>query len=93
MPIILRVNRQAVQLLPFGKSQMFSANSSSGSSINAKELKTVSARAKASSGANIDVNVTGKLTANASSGGDIDYEGSPETVDKNTSSGGSVSGN
>jgi hypothetical protein len=77
----------------FGKSQMFSANSSSGSSINAKELKTINAITKASSGANIDVNVTAKLTAKASSGADIDYEGSPETVDKNTSSGGSVSGN
>lgn len=76
-----------------GKSNSFSANSSSGSTINAKELKTVNAITKASSGANIDVNVTGKLTANASSGGDIDYEGSPESIDKNTSSGGSVSGN
>ena len=76
-----------------GKSNSFTANSSSGSSINAKDLKTVNAITKASSGANIDVNVTGKLTAKASSGADIDYEGSPETVDKNTSSGGGVSGN
>ena len=77
----------------FGKSQIFSANSSSGSTINAKELKTVNALTKANSGANIDVNVTGKLTANASSGGDIDYKGNPSDVDKKTSSGGSVSGN
>jgi len=76
-----------------GKSNSFTANSSSGSSINAKDLKVVNAITKASSGANIDVNVTGKLTAKASSGADIDYEGSPETVDKNTSSGGSVTGN
>jgi len=76
-----------------GKSNSFTANSSSGSSINAKDLKAVNAITKASSGANIDVNVTGKLTAKASSGADIDYEGSPETVDKNTSSGGSVTGN
>lgn len=77
----------------FGKSQMLSAEASSGSTINAEELKTVNAKTEASSGANIDVNVTGKLMAKASSGGDIDYEGSPETVIKETSSGGSVSGN
>lgn len=76
-----------------GKSNSLTANSSSGSSINAKELKTVNAIAKAGSGANIDVNVTGKLTASASSGGDIDYEGSPESIDKKATSGGSISGN
>ena len=77
----------------FGKSQTFSANASSGSSIKAHELKTVNAITKVSSGASIDVFVTGKLTAKASSGGDIDYEGNPSEVDKETSSGGSVSGN
>ena len=77
----------------FGKSQTFSAQASSGSSIKAKELKTVNATAKVSSGASIDVNVSDKLTAKASSGGDIDYEGNPSEVDKETSSGGSVSGN
>ena len=76
----------------YGKTQTFSANASSGSSIDADKLETVDAYANASSGANIDVNVTGNLTANASSGGDIDFEGNPTNVDKNTSSGGSVSG-
>ena len=76
-----------------GKSQTLSANASSGSSINAQELKTVNAKTATSSGASIDVFVTGKLTAKASSGGDIDYEGNPSEVDKETSSGGSVSGN
>jgi hypothetical protein len=76
----------------YGKTQTFSANASSGSSIDADKLETVDAYAKASSGANIDVNVSGKFTANASSGGDIDFEGNPTNVDKNTSSGGSVSG-
>lgn len=76
-----------------GKTNSFSASSSSGSSINADGLKTVDAYAKASSGSNIDLNVSGKLTAKASSGGDIDYEGSPTDVNKDTSSGGSVSGN
>lgn len=77
----------------YGKTKMLSAKSSSGSSINAQGLETVDAFAKASSGSNIDLNVTGKLTAKASSGGDIDYDGSPTDVNKDTSSGGSVSGN
>ncbi|HEY9170390.1 MAG TPA: head GIN domain-containing protein [Lutibacter sp.] len=77
----------------YGKCNTFTANSSSGSTINARELKTVDAKVQASSGANINVNVTGKLMAKASSGADIDYNGSPEAIDKETSSGGSVSGN
>ena len=76
----------------YGKTNTFSANASSGSSIDADKLETVDAYAKASSGANIDVNVSGKLTAKASSGGDIDYEGDPINVNKDTSSGGSITG-
>ncbi len=76
----------------FGNTETFSANASSGSSIDADELEAVDVYAKVSSGANINVNVTGKLTAKASSGGDIDYEGNPKDVNKDTSSGGSVSG-
>ena len=76
----------------YGKTRSFSAKASSGSSIDADKLESVDVYAKASSGANIDVNVSGKLTAKASSGGDIDYEGEPTNVDKDTSSGGSVSG-
>ena len=76
----------------YGKAHTLSAKASSGSSIDADELETVDAYATASSGANINVNVTNRLTANASSGGDIDYEGEPSNVDKDTSSGGSVSG-
>lgn len=76
-----------------GKTNTFSAKSSSGSSINAGNLECTDAYAKASSGSNINVNVSGKLTAKASSGGDIDYDGNPTSIDKDTSSGGSVSGN
>jgi hypothetical protein len=76
-----------------GKTNDFSASSSSGSSIDADDLECVNAVANASSGANIDLNVSGKLTAKASSGGDIDFEGTPSEIDKSTSSGGSVSGN
>ncbi len=76
----------------YGKSKTFSGKASSGSSIDADELEVIDAYVKASSGANINVNVSGKLTAKASSGGDIDYEGSPTNINKDTSSGGSVSG-
>ena len=76
----------------YGKTKEFSASSSSGSAIDADKLETINATANASSGANIDLNVTGKLIAKASSGGDIDYEGNPSEVNKDTSSGGSVSG-
>lgn len=75
----------------FGKTETFYARASSGSSIDADELTSVDAEARASSGAHINVNVSGSLTAKASSGGDIDYEGSPK-INKSTSSGGSVSG-
>mgnify|MGYP001827631258 CR=1 FL=1 len=75
----------------FGKAETFSASASSGSSIDADELEAIDVTARASSGAGIDVNVSGKLNAKASSGGDIDYEGNPKHIDKNTSSGGSVS--
>ncbi|WP_456376338.1 head GIN domain-containing protein [Lutibacter sp.] len=76
----------------YGKTTNFSANASSGSSIDADKLETVDAYVKASSGASIDVNATGKLTAKASSGGAIDFVGNPTNVNKDTSSGGSVSG-
>jgi hypothetical protein len=77
----------------FGKTESFSASASSGSTIDADELESQNAIAKASSGANIDLNVSHKLTAKASSGGDIDFYGNPKEVNKNTSSGGSVSKN
>lgn len=76
-----------------GKTTRFSAKASSGSSIKADDLITTNANVKASSGSNINVNVSGQLTAKASSGGDIDYEGNPSNIDKDTSSGGSVSSN
>ena len=76
----------------YGKTKTFSASASSGSSIDADKLETINTSVKVSSGANIDVNVSGKLVAKASSGGSIDYEGNPTEVNKDTSSGGSVSG-
>ncbi len=70
----------------------FIANSSSGSNIKAKELAVKTCNADVSSGASIKVNVSDDLDADASSGGNIKYIGSPKTVDKNSSSGGSISG-
>ncbi|MBL4745257.1 MAG: DUF2807 domain-containing protein [Flavobacteriaceae bacterium] len=64
---------------------------SSGSSIHATELASKNTTAKVSSGANMDIYASESLTAKASSGGNIDYAGNPKTIDKDTSSGGSVS--
>lgn len=71
------------------KSSRFSA--SSGSTIHADELVSENTTAKVSSGANMDVYASESLTAKASSGGNIDYAGNPKVIDKDTSSGGSVS--
>lgn len=57
---------------------------SSGSSINAYELSTDYAKATASSGADIRLNVNKGLDATSSSGGSIRYKGSADL--KNTSS-------
>ncbi len=73
-----------------GQARNFGARSSSGSSINAKELKALYVNAKASSGADITLNIEKSLEAKASSGGDIKYYGEPTTVQKNNSSSGSV---
>jgi len=75
----------------YGKTNTFYAKASSGSSIDADELISADATAKVSSGASISVNVTRNLTAKASSGGSIDFEGNPTEINKETSSGGSVS--
>ena len=75
-----------------GETSTLSTNASSGSHIDADELISANTTARASSGANINVYASDNLNASASSGGNIDYKGSPKTIDKDTSSGGSVSG-
>ncbi|MBL4604373.1 MAG: DUF2807 domain-containing protein [Flavobacteriaceae bacterium] len=74
-----------------GIANSHSANASSGSSIHAYNLKSKNVTAKVSSGADISVFATESINARASSGGDIRYKGSPEKVNKKTSSGGGVS--
>jgi len=75
-----------------GSANSIMAEASSGSSIKTMELMTSDASAKVSSGASIKLHTTNKLKARASSGGGIKYSGNPEYVDRDSSSGGSISG-
>jgi len=67
------------------------ARASSGSSINAYKLKSTNANASASSGASINIYASKNMDAKASSGGAIDYAGNPTRINKEASSGGSIS--
>jgi len=67
------------------------ARASSGSSINAYKLKSTNANASASSGASINIYASKNMDAKASSGGAIDYTGNPTKINKEASSGGSIS--
>ena len=67
------------------------ARASSGSSINAYKLKSTNANASASSGASINIYASKNMDAKASSGGAIDYTGNPTSINKEASSGGSIS--
>ena len=67
------------------------ARASSGSSINAYKLKSTNANASASSGASINIYASKNMDAKASSGGAIDYTGNPTRINKEASSGGSIS--
>ncbi|MGV6845114.1 MAG: head GIN domain-containing protein [Lutibacter sp.] len=73
-----------------GESKNTSIKASSGSSINCKELQSDSVTAKASSGATIKVMVNQSLNAKASSGASIRFLGNPTSINKEASSGGSV---
>jgi hypothetical protein len=66
------------------------AGTSSGSSIRAKELKVIDANLEASSGASIDVHVSGQLVASASSGASIKYYGEATPKSLHQSSGGGI---
>lgn len=74
-----------------GLALKFKAGSSSGSSINAFALSANEIIADASSGSTIEINPVVSLIAEASSGSNINYNSNPKTVQKNESSGGSVS--
>ncbi|MFK5983753.1 MAG: head GIN domain-containing protein [Flavobacteriaceae bacterium] len=74
-----------------GKASTLDASASSGSELNAKKLQVLTCSAKASSGADITVNVKEKINAKASSGGHIKYYGDPVSVSKKGGPSGSVS--
>jgi len=71
-----------------GKVDRLEAETSSGSSFTAPNLISTSALVKASSGANMEVNVTGDISVEASSGGSITYIGSPTLKSIDVNSGG-----
>ncbi|MFK7947663.1 MAG: head GIN domain-containing protein [Saprospiraceae bacterium] len=76
-----------------GKADEVSLNASSAGEIDGEQLKAINCKAQASSGGNVDANVSGDLTAYASSGGKINYSGNPTIKEIETSSGGSVNKN
>lgn len=73
-----------------GQALNFNSKASSGSELDARELKGIYCTARASSGANIFLNIEKSLDARASSSGSIQYSGDPEVVNQNTSSSGRV---
>lgn len=73
-----------------GKAENFTVKATSGSTIKAKDLEVETSTAKATSGANIYINVTTNLNAKATSGGDITYIGNPKIKQENSSSSGSI---
>lgn len=70
-----------------GRAMDVYVDGSSGANVRAKNLMTTECRAEASSGANININVSKSLTADASSGGNISYTGDAEVTKKKSVSG------
>lgn len=73
-----------------GKALKLDTSASSGSSIHAEDLLANEVIADASSGASISVHPIVSLNAEASSGASVRYNTEPKTVDKRSSSGGSI---
>jgi hypothetical protein len=73
-----------------GKALELKTTASSGSDIKAINLLANNITADVSSGASISVHAIVNLNAQASSGGDITYVVEPKSIEKNTSSGGSI---
>lgn len=74
-----------------GKALKLYATSSSGSTIDADEVIANDVAAQSTSGSSIDVNPIVSLDGKASSGSSIHYKNNPKKVNKEESSGGSVS--
>lgn len=73
-----------------GKSLHIETTTSSAGVINAADLLSNEVDASSSSGGSITVHPIVNLKAEASSGGSVNYKGTPKTVRKEESSGGSV---
>jgi hypothetical protein len=73
-----------------GMALSLEAIASSGSAINANELLVNDVIAKSSSGSSIHVHPIVSLKAKASSGSSIEYNNVPQSIEKQSSSGGSV---
>lgn len=73
-----------------GLALFLETTSSSGGSIETKDLHANEVTAKASSGGSIEVNPIVSLKAKASSGGSITYVKTPKSIERKTSSGGSI---
>ncbi len=74
-------------ILLSGESSNLEIHASSGSGIKAKDLLVKACNAKASSGADISINVSDTLVADASSGGNINYSGEATVKQKKSVSG------
>jgi hypothetical protein len=74
-----------------GRCDSLAVDVSSGGSVEAMGLECQSATASASSGGSAEIFASESLVGDASSGGSIDVYGKPKNVNKDTSSGGSVS--
>jgi hypothetical protein len=74
-----------------GKALLMKTTASSGSEIHADALLANEVSADVSSGASISVHPIVSLNAQASSGGKITYNIQPKSIQKNISSGGSIS--
>jgi hypothetical protein len=73
-----------------GKALKLKTDASSGSTIDAKKLIANDIDADASSGASISIHPKVSLKAEASSGANINYEESPKSLERKSSSGGSI---
>ena len=80
----------ASEIIISGKALKLDTSSSSGSSIHAEDLMANVVIADASSGSSINVHPIVSLNAEASSGASISYNIEPKTIQKRSSSGGSV---
>lgn len=74
-----------------GKALKVQTRASSGASVDAGKLLANEVEAGASSGGSINVHPIVSLKAEASSGGHVTYDNAPKTIEKNSSSGGSIS--